>query len=296
MKRIEKLRKSLFTNKFSECIFLSLQKVPVLKSLTFKFLAGNHLYAKNSIRNVERNNIKYHLDISDYQEWLIYANSDSDSSNGVINYLNNSQIVLDIGANVGQTSLWMDQYLKNKGLNYHIYAFEPHPITYYKLSTNLNLNQSTKITPFNIGLSNIHSELELVEDCETNSGGFRIGKISPTQKGVKIPVTTIDDFVKENQIKSIDFIKIDVEGFEFKVLQGAAGILRLQHPNLYIEFCPQNLMEQSDSPEQIIQFLIEFGYTIIDVNSELKDNELYSFKGMTDIFCFVNRNDTVILN
>src|SRR5690606_23758547 len=102
----------LFTNRASEKLFLVLQKIPGLHLFTFKLIPSNHLYASGSIRKVERNGIKYTLDISDYQEWLIYFNSNTDSSKSVIDYLNKENVILDVGANIGQTSLWIAQQLE----------------------------------------------------------------------------------------------------------------------------------------------------------------------------------------
>lgn len=285
MRKVDKLRAFFFTNKTSERLLLSIQKIPSFRTLSFKFLAGNHLYPKNTIRKVKRKGINYQLDIHDYQEWLIYTNAETDSSRGVINFLSDSKIIFDVGANIGQTSLWMEKYVKTKEVDYQIYAFEPHPATFKKFTTNLALNPFSKIAPFNVGLGNFSSELELIEDCETNSGGFRIGKISPTQKGVKIPVSTIDEFVLEHKVEKVDFIKIDVEGFEHHILLGGINTLKKHLPKLYIEFCPKNIEVQGFNPKELIQFLESMNYTLTDVNNLEGKTDWSKFEGMTDIYC-----------
>ncbi len=266
-------------------LFLLIQKVPGLYKFTFKLIPLNDLYPKNSIRTVNRSGLNYALDISDYQEWLIYFNANADNSKVVLDYIGDASFILDIGANVGQTSLWIAQHLNENKKNYKIFAFEPHPTTYSKMLNNLGLNPGFKITPVNIGLGSKSSELELVEDCETNSGGFRIGKITDSKKGIIIPIQTVDSFVVENQLSKIDFIKIDVEGFEYHVLLGAINTLTKWKPTLFIEFCPENLRKQQTEPEEILGFLTDLGYEIKDVNSNAKQTDLYTFEGMTDLVC-----------
>ena len=85
------------------------------KNWVYKFVPANTFYKTGSTRRVKRKGIWYELDLSDYQEWLVYFYCKSDSSNHVLDYLGRSEIILDIGANIGQTALNMSRMQKNKG-------------------------------------------------------------------------------------------------------------------------------------------------------------------------------------
>lgn len=143
-------------------------------------------------------------------------------------------IVFDIGANAGTMSL----SFVSRGVR-RVYAFEPGPI-YERLIKNIELNELQKIiSPLKIGLSEKKSTLFWAED-KNNPGNAHL--ISSTDElsydkittkfeeseFVSSEVTTIDDFVLENNLINIDLIKIDVEGMEWKVVCGGRNcILKL---------------------------------------------------------------------
>ena len=60
-------------------------------------------------------------------------------------------------------------------------------------------------------------------------------KINSEDKVIKIPVKTLNSFVNENDIKKIDILRMDVEGFEYSILLGANEVLEKFKPKLFIE-------------------------------------------------------------
>lgn len=132
--------------------------------------------------------------------------------------------VFDVGAHTGQSAT----YYKSTYENSNIYSFEPFPNSFELLKT-LNL---TNFKPFNLGLSDTkglesfcsnkgsptNSLLSLSQSAKETWGGIEglseVGKFD-------CEFTTLDDFCDENKVEFIDFLKIDVQGAEFKVLKGA---------------------------------------------------------------------------
>src|SRR6476619_795183 len=97
----------------AEKLFLfSLGKFPNNRLLK-RIIPSNEYYPLKSIRHCRRQGINYSLDIHDYQNWLIYFYSESDSSSGALSYLKKDDIVLDIGGNIGQTALMMAKKVGN---------------------------------------------------------------------------------------------------------------------------------------------------------------------------------------
>jgi len=150
------LRKFLFANKTADGFLSKLTSKYPGSLLFIKLLPGNNLYDQPALRHCKKWGINF--DISDYQNWLIYFNSSADSSFGVLKFLQEGNIVFDIGGNIGQTALRMAEIVGDKG---KVYTFEPYPSNFNKLKTNLLLNpQLQNITAENVALGESKAELE----------------------------------------------------------------------------------------------------------------------------------------
>jgi hypothetical protein len=75
-----------------------------------------------------------------------------------------------------------------------------------------------------------------------------------------VPMTTLDAYAERNAIRRVDFIKIDVEGAELLVLDGAQKLLARDTPLLFAEVCRTWLEGFGATPEQMILLLLEAGY------------------------------------
>jgi FkbM family methyltransferase len=260
------IKKHLFTNRVVEYFLINAAHlVPLFE----RFYPSNTHYPKHTIRRVKRDGQFFKLDISDYQEYLIYFNLEQDTSKGVIGFLpKNGGLILDIGANIGQTSLWMASALKKK--NVEIIAIEPYPSTYKKLVENIKLNESFNIHTLNIAFGNSFTKL-LMDGCSSNSGAFRVNSTNEKGDFVEVKQTTLDAHFLNNYRK-IDFIKIDVEGFEYNVIKGGVSLLKRDYPVLFIEIDNENLKAQNSSAVELIQLLKELGYNYILRSDTLKDD------------------------
>lgn len=165
---------------------------------------------------------------------------------------------VDVGANIGNHSNFFEK-LGSVG-----WAFEPSKRNYEKLVKN-----APKFECFNIALSDTEGEAELVtfESCLGNNylkTAFD-GKVNNWGSGVKtemIKVSTLDSF----KIKSPTFIKIDVEGSELKVLNGAIHTLKEYDPVVCIEIHTDETLSRSGFPytrKQIEDFFSDLGYVKI---------------------------------
>lgn len=163
--------------------------------------------------------------------------------NNVVKRFGDKLVVFDVGANVGAYT----RDIIESGLRVReIYAFEPHPETFSKLCR--NLSDAPHVKPNMIGVSDKEGEMTLYD--REFSGGSSHASLSPAifseihltgTSSTKVAITTIDDFCKNNDIETIDFLKIDVEGFELAVLQGAEAMLRKsQIKSIQFEFTQLN--------------------------------------------------------
>jgi FkbM family methyltransferase len=175
---------------------------------------------------------------------------------------------MDIGANVGAVALVLAKKVGDAG---KVFAFEPGGPNLQRLRSNFDLNPGlasvTEIVPN--GVSSSRTELWWSEEVG-NPGNAALG----TTGTHSVPVTTVDDFVREHNVTRLDFMKVDVEGMELDVFQGARESLTRFRPILYYETLSRYGSAQGGGNfNKLDSFLIsECGYTLheIDRNGRLR--------------------------
>ena len=248
--------RSIFTIPVFEKLLLTL----TLKwdnKLLQKVIPPDYLFKKGSIRMVERNGIKYKLDISHVVDHFIYWGLTDAAHQSVQKELKNARVIFDVGANIGYTSLY---YASMNGTA-QIFSFEPHPDIFIRAQENIALNQFRNINLINLGLGEKKEVLKLYEVNEHNPGMNRIIREEKDFAFKKINVDTLDQFVAEKNIEHLDLIKIDVEGFEYAVINGGKEAIQKHKPLLFIELDDNNLKENNSSALALVSLLCSLGYT-----------------------------------
>ena len=137
-------------------------------------------------------------------------------------------IVIDAGANIGTFSA-LSARLAREG---KVYAFEPTRTTFDALEKNLhpygNATAVRSALGNRVGGAELHIESSSGEGNTLAESGL-LGSYSGKET---VPITTIDTFVREQQLRRVDFIKVDTEGFEKEILEGAAETIRAHRPAL----------------------------------------------------------------
>jgi len=151
-------------------------------------------------------------------------------------------VVFDAGAYVGDTALW---FCKAVGPQGKVYAFEPEPRNFEKLKANIERNKITNVIPLQLALSENEGEMQVA-----SAGGSSI--MTQARTGTSVKVTTIDKFVGANKLPRVDFIKMDVEGHELKVLEGAHETIQAFKPSLAL-----SAYHRGDDLIKLPKFLLE---------------------------------------
>jgi len=141
-------------------------------------------------------------------------------------------VFVDIGANVGQHTLFMSRFCRE------VHAFEPVPMNLERLEANLNLNGISNVLVHPCGLGNVVGSFPFHMPPEKNAGigtFLDVGHDDPSTEIKKLPVEIADNYFSKRQIRP-DIIKMDVEGFEAKVLAGLQKILIVFRPVVVLEF------------------------------------------------------------
>lgn len=155
-------------------------------------------------------------------------------------------VVFDIGAFIGDHTI---AYARKS----HVVAFEPNPEAYECLKHNMN---NLGVVCHNIALSDTVEKYG-IESINDNIGMARVCEGNQT-------TTTLDQYVKDYGVTP-DFIKIDAEGMEVKILRGAAELLRNHGPKLILEVNEGALKHFGTSREELFGLLDSFGYKYKDI-------------------------------
>lgn len=180
-------------------------------------------------------------------------------------FIPNQAIVYDIGANVGET---VREYASTAEW---VYAFEPNPYCFEVLRRNtLDL---ANVRLFDFCLSNtIRGDRVFTyrhwlllptrpSDPRFHNRDYHPGQRTDLKGEFPVFYTTLDQVV--NVMEAPDFMKIDVDGMEYAVLDGAREMLCVDHPILYLEFGVQAMREHGDRAVDLTTLLAECGYEFV---------------------------------
>jgi FkbM family methyltransferase len=172
--------------------------------------------------------------------------------------------VVDLGANEGLYTLFAAKHVGDSGM---VLAFEPSLREFQRLQNNLVLNKEiTNVQPFQIALSNTSGTQLLKVAADNHSGQNTLGDFIyegvTCLKAETITVRRLDDVLEELAVESVDLIKIDVEGAEFLVFEGARKTLERDRPLILFELVDQALQKQGSSTHDLLSYLRNLGYEI----------------------------------
>ncbi|MGK9183782.1 FkbM family methyltransferase [Priestia filamentosa] len=168
-------------------------------------------------------------------------------------FLKSGSSYIDIGAWIGPTVL----YGANKAK--HVYAVEPDPIAFKELVTNINLNPpiSSKVTCINAAIAEKSGNINLYVRGEF---GDSMSSLIPTisDKSCEVRGITIHDLINENNIRDVNFVKVDIEGGEYSLIPLLHEFLESQKPTLYLSIHPGFLNENISMSTRDVNTLEQF--------------------------------------
>ena len=164
---------------------------------------------------------------------------------------------VDCGANIG---LWTLTAATAVGTTGRVFAFEPNPSTYEKLLRNVRANRfETIVRPFCSACGETSGHLPF--RCESDHNVSRVAE-EGADGTESVPVVTLQEAVGNRPVHGI---KVDVEGFELKVLRGAEEILRRSKPWLCVEFNPHLTGIKRLGDWDVNRFLTGLGYVCTEM-------------------------------
>lgn len=172
--------------------------------------------------------------------------------------------VVDAGANQGLYTLVLSRLAGPSG---RVFSFEPDPDLFRTLSLNCDQNHAGNVERHNCALGAEAGEMNLFRS-RVNAGDNRLAKSDHEDwfEPVSVKVSTLDSIL---QSASVDFIKIDVQGWEFEVLKGMAN-LWANNPDLciYFEFWPFGLRRAGCEPLELLQYMENNSFRLYEPRSD----------------------------
>ncbi|HEV2147383.1 MAG TPA: FkbM family methyltransferase [Longimicrobiaceae bacterium] len=198
------------------------------------------------------------LDLAEaIQRWIYLGAFEPQETAAVRRWLRPGMTFVDVGANVGYFTLLAASRVGETG---RVFAVEPSPYAHDRLNAAVSANRLAQVRTFRMGLSSTEGELNLYLPPE--SDGFHSPTMSASSwETLRVPVRRLDDCLDEWGVRSVDLIKLDVEGHEAHVLEGAAGALETGRVRAVLcEFNDHWLRQQGSSPRALHDTLVRAGF------------------------------------
>ena len=169
-------------------------------------------------------------------------------------------VIIDVGANFGYYTLLAARLLRNTG---SVTAFEPDSKNFELLVNNVRINGYTNVTTIRKAVANKSGRLKLFLD-ESNLGMHSLSDKNVSQKAgfAEVDALCLDDFFESTPtIAKVDLMKIDAEGAEGLIIEGATRALR-HVDKIFMAFWPEGLRNLGTSPHALVYTLEQHGFRI----------------------------------
>jgi FkbM family methyltransferase len=161
----------------------------------------------------------------------------------------------DVGANIGQHSLFMSQHADQ------VHSFEPYQAVRQKLEHHIELNKIKNIRLHPMGLSNKKEQLDFYAPTGRNQGvgSFDASSVSKGNTVLgKLSLVCGDDYLQQEKLQDIALLKIDVEGFEKNVIEGLQATLAKTRPIMVLEVTYGNSLSFSSIDELLAKLPADY--------------------------------------
>jgi len=246
------------------------RKIALLRLAQWPMLKFRQAFGRGSEAKVTRGALCWHLDLEEGIDCaiFIFGAFERGTQTACRRFIEPGAVVLDIGANIGAHALPLAVQVGPGG---KVFAFEPTAWAYGKLRRNIALNA---------GLADrvVAEQVMLVESEEASlpEGIMASWPIAPAREDIHplargrhvstegASTTSLDAYLAKKEITRVDFIKLDVDGYECAVLSGATKMLRELRPAIVMELAPYVLEDKGETLGRLLAILGAVGYGLVD--------------------------------
>ncbi len=224
------------------------------------------LFGDRAARRIKKNDFEFLVEPrQNIDVYLRGVSPDSPVERFIRTHVVRNASILDIGANLGWTARLMSALAGPEGT---VHAFEPLPSAFANLVANISDAPFKNIVAHPVAVADYCGKLELflASDDATALATIRAPTAGAGTKPYVVDVVSIDSLIGD--LPRVDFIKIDVEGAEHKVLQGMRSLIARDHPVMAIELSDAWLLQVGSSVQEVLRFLTERGYRMFWVDGD----------------------------
>jgi FkbM family methyltransferase len=170
---------------------------------------------------------------------------------------------IDVGANMGVYAMFASRLVGDSGT---VVALEPSTRDFQRLAFHVGLNNLERVRCFHVAASDDNGQASLKVATNQHSGHNTFGTFAWPNIELAaeeiVQTRRLDALVSEQRLERVDLIKIDVEGHELRVLNGAVETLARFRPRILLEVFNDALRAQGATAAEVVAFLREKGYTL----------------------------------
>lgn len=170
-------------------------------------------------------------------------------------------VCIDIGAGIGVVTIYLARCTGPSG---KVYSIEASPATYQALKASVDCNSFSQVQCFQLAVSNSSRPVRI----STHGTNYLVNNIF-NESGEWVDAITMDDFILQNRIGHIDYMKVNIEGAEALMIQHFNSVKRVK----YIAIACHDFLgkqtggKQFFTKQQVTDFLTEHGFSLTSLNT-----------------------------
>ena len=218
-------------------------------------LTGCH--TRGQLTRVRRGDFLFDLDLTDFVDQYVYLGAyEKQDYDELTRIMPVGGVFLDVGANIGIYTLAMARAAGPSG---SVHSFEPNPTSFERLSHHVLQNGLANVRLNQVAIGLAEGRAKLNAPTKENSGAASLLNTNMPERfearSVEVQVTSLDAYCMRHTFDRVDVIKIDCQGYELQVLEGASNVLQTFRPRLLIEYDVDWLIAAGASGTQLCSLL-----------------------------------------
>jgi FkbM family methyltransferase len=212
-----------------------------------------------------RHGFRIRVDLSDWGGQFIYVTGDYEpyTARVMAALLAPGDVAVDVGANIGFFTLLASRRVGDAG---EVFAFEPAPRPRQRLVENLRLNAARNVVVGEAAVCEREGEEAFYEGPPDRQGLSSLRVLEDASRVTRVRAGRLDDLL--GGVRAVSLVKIDVEGAEYRVLEGMAGRLDRDRPDLIVEITDEFLGAQGHSAGLLRDRLLGLGYAMYAIGHD----------------------------
>ncbi|KKP77995.1 MAG: FkbM family methyltransferase [Candidatus Moranbacteria bacterium GW2011_GWF2_35_39] len=255
-KHIKSMRGAMRVSGFGAVFLIYCTKIPLIKKLVKDSLVkarvlGNTMYLKVSDGGLHR-------------RLILRGIREEEHTRQIRDNIKPEMVGIDLGANVGYFAVMESTLVGPRG---KVYCIEPEPSNVRLLMKNIfanNFEDRAEVFQYLIGDHNGSEKLYLSE-----FGNVHSVSAARNKKGsIEVEMITLDKFLEQNELRpeDVDFLRMDIEGYEVMAFQGMQNLLNSKSPfKIFMEFHPSYYPEWGWTFEKLLNYLESYGFKIVEI-------------------------------